>query len=135
MSLKVQVNYVAQAGFDQASVMRSVHFPVDELIECQICQKSQILLAGQDSWLVVYDMSSADERTSTQALISQQVWEAGIVKMETARLTSVRYVSDYSFSKDATFYHNLKNSAAEPVVVYLQEYFFGAQGYELWTEV
>jgi hypothetical protein len=46
--------------------------------------------------------------------------------METARLTSVRYVSDYSFSKDATFYHNLKNSAAEPVVVYLQEYFFGA---------
>ena len=38
----------------------------------------------------------------------------------------MRYVSDYSFSKDATYYHNLKNGADEEVIVNLQEYFIGA---------
>jgi len=41
-------------------------------------------------------------------------------------LTSVRYVSDFSFSKDATFYHNLKNSEDSSVDIFLQEYFIGA---------
>ena len=41
-------------------------------------------------------------------------------------MTSVRYMSDYSFSKDATFYHNLKNSENKPVEVFLQEYLIGA---------
>lgn len=35
-------------------------------------------------------------------------------------------MSDYSFSKDATFYHNLKNSETRPVEVFLQEYLIGA---------
>lgn len=35
-------------------------------------------------------------------------------------------MSDYSFSKDATFYHNLKNSENKPVEVFLQEYLIGA---------
>jgi hypothetical protein len=35
-------------------------------------------------------------------------------------------MSDYSFSKDAMFYHNLKNSDTYPCEVSLQEYFIGA---------
>ncbi len=38
----------------------------------------------------------------------------------------MRYISDYSFSKDATFYHNLKNSDHNICEVFLQEYFIGA---------
>jgi hypothetical protein len=49
-----------------------------------------------------------------------------VIQLEVASLTSVRYVSDYSFSKDATFYHNLKNSENKEVTVSLQEYFIGA---------
>ena len=46
--------------------------------------------------------------------------------METGELTSVRYVSDYSFGKEATFYHNLKNSGDQACEVFLQEHFIGA---------
>lgn len=35
-------------------------------------------------------------------------------------------MSDYHFSKDATFYHTLKNSEKEPCQIHLQEYFIGA---------
>jgi hypothetical protein len=54
------------------------------------------------------------------------VWNENILQLKVASLTSVRYVSDYSFSKDATFYHNLKNAESKQVNVYLQEYFIGA---------
>ena len=46
--------------------------------------------------------------------------------MKTGELTSVRYVSDYSFGKEATFYHNLKNSGDQSCEVFLQEHFIGA---------
>ena len=64
--------------------------------------------------------------TSVHTLISDQYWENNVLELKVARLTSVRYMSDYSFSKDATFYHNLINSETSPVEISLQEYFIGA---------
>lgn len=60
-----------------------------------------------------------------QTLVPESVW-SHIIELHVAKLTSVRYVSDYSFSKDAMFYHNLKNSDTHPCEVSLQEYFIGA---------
>lgn len=46
MSLKVQINYVVQANYDGQSFVRSVKFPVSELVACLICQESRIVLSN-----------------------------------------------------------------------------------------
>jgi hypothetical protein len=41
-------------------------------------------------------------------------------------LSSNRYLTDFSFSKDATFFHNIKNSEDYPVDVITHDYFIEA---------
>ena len=99
--------------------MRSVKFPVSQLIECAICQESKVTLANQNGHSVVYNSESGSELTDLNTLIDESLWDQSVVQMHTGKLTSVRYVSDYSFGKEATFYHNLKNSGEQACEVFL----------------
>lgn len=100
------------------------------MYDCIICKSSKILLSDPKTggWQTIYQAGKNDENqiVNTHKLIDDQTWEQSMVKLRESSLTSIRYFSDYHFSKDATFYHNLKNSQEAPVEIFLQEYLIGA---------
>lgn len=92
-------------------MLRALKIQADDILECIVCKESKITLASQSGFVQVYSASD-DGDASTHTLIQESLWQNSVLELEVAKLTSVRYVSDYSFSKDATFYHNLKNGAS-----------------------
>ena len=49
--------------------MRSVKFPVSQLVECAICQESKVTLSGQNSHVVVYSSESGSELTDLNTMV------------------------------------------------------------------
>lgn len=82
-------------------------------------------MARGDSFTAVYDHSDAafNLKSSLSSLINDDFWKSSEVKLQRSSLSSNRYLSDFSFSKDATFFHNIKNSENQPVDVITHDYF------------
>lgn len=74
----------------------------------------------------VYDhkvLENSQLATEVNMLVQEDFLRDNLVTLQDAPLSSDRFISDLSFSKDATFYHNLFNSRNEPIEVLTQEYF------------
>ena len=85
-------------------------------------------MADENGFLTVYDNKdpSFGWKTSLSTLVSDEFWNRTQIQLKRASLSSNRYLSDFSFSKDATFFHNLKNSEDSPVEVITHDYFIEA---------
>jgi len=58
------------------------------------------------------------------SLDNNQMLETSVMKLVDAELTTERYVSDTHFSKDATFFHSLRNSLSDETLVVTTQDFF-----------
>ena len=114
MKLNVEVAYVVGDNKNKknSSSDLALAFPVSEVVKCGSCEWSKISIARSDGFNTIYDHASPLFNVSTglESLVNEDFWKTLDVKFERSSLTSNRYVSDFSFSKDATFFHNLKNS-------------------------
>jgi hypothetical protein len=85
-------------------------------------------LARPNGFIPVYDHKdlSFKLRTPIAQLVSDEFWRGSEIQLKRASLSSNRYLTDFSFSKDATFFHNLKNAEELPVDVITHDYFIEA---------
>lgn len=74
--------------------------------------------------LTVYshDQAGQEEWINTPA-VSLSSLLLNAPKPVKSKLSSERYLSDAHFSKDATFFHTLRNSMSVPLEVFTQDYF------------
>lgn len=107
---------MVQAASATASPPRALKLTADEVIGCIVCSHSRITLKlpAADS-KVVYAGGSA----KVNSIFESAVWDSALAPMRTQMLASERFVSDFHFSKDATFYHRIRNQAGEPMQVLL----------------
>lgn len=89
---------------------------------------SAIKLARPDEFSLIYNHNdpSFGSKTSLSTLISDEFFKNSQIELKKASLSSNRYLSDFSFSKDATYFHNIKNSEDSTVEVITYDYFIEA---------
>lgn len=93
LKLTAQIAYVTQS---------SVGPDASNLITCAICSTSQILVATTSGFQKIYENGIFFNSPNGQGPLPP-------VAMDQMPLTSKRYVSDFSFGKDATLFHYISN--------------------------
>jgi hypothetical protein len=109
LKLNLQVSYAVETRGDH-TFKKVTAAQTDSLRKCLICAQSAIQVAQPNGWLTIYDLQSASAETQLDSLAQADFWAQNIIEMAPKALSSERYVSDFSFSKDAIFHHRLTNS-------------------------
>ena len=126
IDLSFKLSYVTRASFEQAgdldvmNVRKLLQTPQKQIVKCHVCSESKIELMLSDTSVLVYSHKQAQETESVNSQAQDHPYSElkGRTPVPQKRvLTSERYVSDYHFSKDATFFHALRNSGPRSLEV------------------